>query len=675
MRLLIAGSICFLISLQNVDAVDYAADGIASAKSINAYFSSNPNANVISPIQTTTSGKTVDGTSTYSGQISCGGVGAQSFLDLTIANGSGGDVLVTAKIDRDLDGTKEYSYTSPKIASGVCSNGIVSCDQGTWNNCNYFAWGYNGGITLTQASPINMGGCYCLNNSCGGLSAQAPDSILQSIGNSITAQMMKYDKNYMITKTYVTTAMASYWGQNMSGCAAGGSSPILSVDPTTTYALPGLDTAKSAAATDPNSAWSVFNSGTSSVDLGVTTQTCNIQKTLSTFTTTKSAHVDTTHSICTDHELWLKLAFDKSTSNFNFDMAGAAPGSYLTSSGTIQGMDNNCPGQGWVNFLSQNIASQLGFSNGSILSTQYMVTMKVISGSGCNVGSTGSATYTGGDSATIAKWFTGLCPASGAQHPTLQIGIDIQAENSQFSFHENDGCVPMESDSTCRLKEELVCDQNGASCFTTVANSINTGLVAPEMCYTSSINGIGYLICSSGNSINIAGSDGSTSSYSTASKFGFVTKRTYECTHQNDTNFEDIKKARQSITVNEAANNQDFSYNATQKDASGAWQTSANAGSINFTPPPDIQYCKTVKAATNQEVVYSDGTNKANATTSNTTNVFTIKQCTGDTYNVCPLDAGESIKNACGSINDMGEVIGVMEGANEAAKDMICSQD
>ncbi len=37
--------------------------------------------------------------------------------------------------DTDFDGVLDYSYLAPFAVSGVCANGVIACDSGTWTNC------------------------------------------------------------------------------------------------------------------------------------------------------------------------------------------------------------------------------------------------------------------------------------------------------------------------------------------------------------------------------------------------------------------------------------------------------------------------------------------------------------------------------------------------------------
>lgn len=636
-------------------AVDYGKEGAALGKSLGGYFSSNSKQKVITPINTSTSGTTVDGSKTFSGQISCGGAGAKSFLDLSFSTIAGGDISINAQVDRDLNGAKEYSYSTTYPASGICSNGIVSCDAGTWNNCKYYKWGYNNTITLSAVTRQDMGGCYCINNSCGGLAAKSPDSILQSAGNGLTALMMQYSKNFMITKTNVTSTVASYWGQNAGNCVAadGTTATLPSVDPTTTYSLAGVEEAKISQSANPNSAYSVFTAGANSVDLGVTSNTCTIKNVMNINTTVDNKYV--LHRPASPAPAgwgsnilsWYNVTVGTFTDKFFIKTAG----NY-----TIQSMIDN---RGWVKLDGTQILT-LGNWPTLYSKTMYLTagehTITTYGQNDDGPYGTSAAIY---DSSNVKIW-----DIRNGQDPIYSNNLSAGVQNSCQEY----------IDKGCKIKEEQVCDKDDSGCVTTMKNYVNTGIVSPEYCYTASSGSVAYLICADSSTLNYTGSDGSTQSFST-SPGGFTTKRTYECTVKNDTDFEDIKKSRLSINATESADNKGFSYSGSLKNEDGSWSGAGDSGTINFDAPPQVQYCQVKFSDTTKEVVYSDGTNKATATTSTATVTSEIRECTGDTYNVCPLKAGESIKQSCGSINDMAEVVGTMEAANQAAKDMICSND
>jgi len=96
---------------------------------------------------------------------------SNAFVDLFIAPSSTGDLTtVTLRQDTDFDGSFDYAYSVTSPVSGVCANGFISADPGTWNNKHYFTWtaDTSGRVTATEVpSLLDLAGCYCINSSCG----------------------------------------------------------------------------------------------------------------------------------------------------------------------------------------------------------------------------------------------------------------------------------------------------------------------------------------------------------------------------------------------------------------------------------------------------------------------------------------------------------------------------
>jgi hypothetical protein len=83
---------------------------------------------------------TIDGSNSASVQIS--NPSSNAFLSVTIQPSATGDLMpVHVSQDLNFDGLFDYNYQVPFPASGICANGIISCDAGTWDNCTAYQWG------------------------------------------------------------------------------------------------------------------------------------------------------------------------------------------------------------------------------------------------------------------------------------------------------------------------------------------------------------------------------------------------------------------------------------------------------------------------------------------------------------------------------------------------------
>jgi len=75
-----------------------------------------------------------------------------SFLEVTVGSaGSGGDITsVYIRQDTNLDGVIDYSLYAPvPRISGVCADGLVACNAGSWDGCNYHRWNADSSGRLT----------------------------------------------------------------------------------------------------------------------------------------------------------------------------------------------------------------------------------------------------------------------------------------------------------------------------------------------------------------------------------------------------------------------------------------------------------------------------------------------------------------------------------------------
>ena len=160
---------------------------------------------------------TVDGTKQSTVQISC--PASDKFLTVLIAPAATNDLsMVNIYQDADLDGNVEYSYTLPFPVSGVCANGVISCDPGTWANCNYYQWisDTNGHVSMANTGSItSLGGCYCINNSCGNnLVWINLNNILKDIGGGIVGAVQAQKPQYTISSVNIDGTTISYTGQD-----------------------------------------------------------------------------------------------------------------------------------------------------------------------------------------------------------------------------------------------------------------------------------------------------------------------------------------------------------------------------------------------------------------------------------------------------------------------------
>ncbi len=157
-----------------------------------------------------------------------GAPSSENFLEVTIGAGPTHDLTsLVIQQDLDFDGVFDATYISPWIASGVCANGIISCNAGTWDNCSYFTWTANiSEISLTSVPQIsNLAGCYCINTSCGSdLVPTNMEQILKDLGAGIMGTLQDTDPHLTVTKVENTAPFIKFYGQRSSSAGSSYSS-------------------------------------------------------------------------------------------------------------------------------------------------------------------------------------------------------------------------------------------------------------------------------------------------------------------------------------------------------------------------------------------------------------------------------------------------------------------
>lgn len=212
-------------------------------------------ANAIEPMNTSAPLTTVDGSQEVLTQLAH--PSSNQFLDVLIQPGSTGDVsMLKVLVDTDFNGQMDYAWQAPAPISGVCANGVIMCDPGTWDNCVDYRWQSDsvGHVSLEQTTPDKLGGCYCVNNGCGNnLIWNNSAILLKDLGGGVVGAIQAANPALTISNVQSTPVSISYFGQDMSRTTdANGSATGAPVPPaqTTYFTNPqSLPSAASAAAT------------------------------------------------------------------------------------------------------------------------------------------------------------------------------------------------------------------------------------------------------------------------------------------------------------------------------------------------------------------------------------------------------------------------------------------
>ena len=146
---------------------------------------------------------------------------------------AGNDIDLTIREDLDDDGVLEH-VVSINGVSAVCLTGVLSCTNGTSQDCGYIAFNVSpsGGLGIAPAEPYSpkMAVCYFINASGGNLSVNFPNGvskILDDIGglvSNLTASVLNF--NGVTAKKDYANFKITLYGSSPSSCVESNVSTI-----------------------------------------------------------------------------------------------------------------------------------------------------------------------------------------------------------------------------------------------------------------------------------------------------------------------------------------------------------------------------------------------------------------------------------------------------------------
>lgn len=170
---------------------------------------------------------TIDNSKTFNPNIAC--QKTSTLLELIaqpIASGDIGTLRISR--DKDLDGTIDQTLTLPAPVSGICANGVISCQPGTWNQCHPYKWDVSGtgDLKLTEVALTDLAGCYCINNSCGSnLVWGNMASALKDLGGGVIGALTTADPRIGVAQAVIDGPVIRYTGAQNTACASNPSLP------------------------------------------------------------------------------------------------------------------------------------------------------------------------------------------------------------------------------------------------------------------------------------------------------------------------------------------------------------------------------------------------------------------------------------------------------------------
>ena len=117
---------------------------------------------------------------------------------------------------------------SPSPYRGFARTGSLRAIREQWNNCRTYQWtsDASGRASLQAVSLAALGGCFCVNNSCGtNLVFANTQTIMNVIGGGVASAIQTKDTRYTISNVTIDGMDATYYGQNSGACIASSSGP------------------------------------------------------------------------------------------------------------------------------------------------------------------------------------------------------------------------------------------------------------------------------------------------------------------------------------------------------------------------------------------------------------------------------------------------------------------
>lgn len=229
----------------------------------------------------------------------------------------------------------------------------------------------------------------------------------------------------------------------------------------------------------------------------------------------------------------------------------------------------------------------------------------------------------------------------------------------------NDNCSSYESNSSCSLNRESICDYGGKNCIDTVLNFSSTSYTVPVHCIDFDED---FQVCDNGSSIyKVSKASGAKQNIYYSAKAYFYTERIYDC-GTNSANFNSAKTDNVIASTSKSGNL--VNYNSLTGTSESI--TLGNYDSCQ------IKYCSVKNNNAVSTVEYSDGTTNKDTQDGVSTIGMNYKECTKlstGSY-TCPLSAGEVLVEDCScslGMNGVGTTLGYISAIEEIANDFTCS--
>lgn len=627
-----------------------AAGSISSTVKGQTGTASRLNESQIRPVSGDNIMKTYDGQTSFNGKAVC--KGTSEFMRMLVQPAANGNLkLLNIMQDTNMNGSLDITTSPGWEVSVVCSNGFQTCtDANNAATCSSWAWvadttTYQLGRKSVAMS--DLGGCYCINNSCGNnLAWNNLSQILNDLGGGASQALSRANPWFTLSQIKIDGVSASFVGGETASCSIGDSEgffgtadgqKILTYQDN--YNAMKNDANETAKTSD---AYRMINSGSLNPNEKSDIYNCDI---------TRNVNLD-------EPKLDEIIAFDGgagSVQQCGTDclqlILGRLGDNYWKGSCSYYEVDSSFFIKDHTRIASATLDNavfddwmQLWAGDKVVWSGPYgnWNDAGPVPGA-CELGKSWNMTPNLDFKQYLNKngqvKFKIRVEVSGEGEGYALVRLKADLSCREGSEYVTNTCTAYENDQNCQLAEETV---DGVKTF---ISSINTGLI--PLPQTKVLQG----------------------SFCTVpvKRDWFNKKRAYRCNRKVDFNFDNIleRKAYVDKTVTPADYKDKMFSNGQVTYGSGElfWPDMPTVG-------PCINMCKTRKAKTTPDMSISGQVDKNN-------NAGVVKydnfyyEC--DTGNTCPAGPGEEIVKACQCLNEFAEASAIMQVMRQAGQDMICT--
>ncbi|EJE9489006.1 conjugal transfer protein TraN [Salmonella enterica] len=608
------------------------------------------NESQIRPVSGENNMRTYDGKTAFDGKAVC--KGSSEFMRMLVQPTTNGNLkLLNIMQDTDMNGSLDITTSPGWDISVVCSNGFQTCsDANNAATCTSWAWvadpkSYQ--LGRKNVAMTDLGGCYCINNSCGSnLAWNNLGQILNDLGGGASQALSRANPWFTLSQIKVDGVSASFVGGDTASCSIGDSEGFFGT--ADGKKILNYKDNYNAMKTDAES-----NKNTSSAYKSITTGSLNPneQYDLKSCSVTRNVPLD-------EVKLNEIIAFDGGE--------GTVQQCGTDCLQLVMGKIGNNYWDGYCKYYEVEskffVKKPDRIKSATLVEVQYDDWMQMwVSDKVVWNGPHGNWTDMGpvpGSCQQNTSWkqnpnldFKQYLNKEGPVTFKLRVEVydggegyarvNLKADLSckEGKDYISNTCTAYEQDKECQLVEEAV---DGVKTFT---GGINTGLI--PLAQTQVLQG---------NFCSVP-----------VKRDWFKKNRTYRCNKKTSFNFDNIieRKAYIDKTVtpgdykDKMFNNGKVSYGAGEL----FWPDMPKVGDC-------INMCKTRKPKQTPDMAVSGQVDKNNKAGVIKYDNF-YYEC--DATNKCPAEPGEEVIKACQCLNEFAEASAIMQVIRQAGQDMICS--